>query len=357
MAAAYPGAIKSFTPPVVQDAVDTVYAAHINDLRYEVVAVESELGTGLKSSSWSVGNTAFTTATSSWPTLAQRLVNIENGLVTTNDVHTQYVKRAGDSLTGNLAMGGAILTNLGNGSATTDSLRYDQVLASSTTLISGLFSASTPTRDAYTGSAGTSAQPARADHVHPTSTPIGSVTAYAGPTAPTGWLLCNGQVVSRTTYAALFSVIGTTYNIGGEAGTDFRIPDLRGRVAAGLDNMGGSDAGRLDWQNVLGTVGTTSTSVDSGEQNHRLTALESGVAAHSHPITDPGHFHTLYQPTGTGGASLPSRIALDSQEPSYASTMASTTGISVNNATPQQASQEHNNMQPTILLNYIIKAS
>ena len=246
MAAAYPGAIKSFTPPVVQDAVDTVYAAHINDLRYEVVAVESELGTGLKASSWSVGNTAFTTATSSWPTLAQRLVNIENGLVTTNDVHTQYVKRAGDSLTGNLAMGSNKLTNLADGSAAadsatvgqvvlrngtnamtgnlsmstsykvtnaadgsaatdgatvgqvllknggntptanlpmggfkltglsvgasgSDSLRYDQVLASSTTLISGLFSATNPVMDG-TASVGSSAQPARSDHVHPTDT-------------------------------------------------------------------------------------------------------------------------------------------------------------------------------------------
>jgi len=79
--------------------------------------------------------------------------------------------------------------------------------------------------------------------------------------APAGALLCFGQVVSRTTYAGLFAVLGTTFNTGGEAGTDFRLPDLRGRVAAGKDDMGGSSAGRLNTMasTTLGGVGGAQT--------------------------------------------------------------------------------------------------
>lgn len=69
--------------------------------------------------------------------------------------------------------------------------------------------------------------------------PIGSMTAFAGTSAPARWILCDGRTVSRTTYADLFAVVSTTYNTGGEAGTVFRLPDLRGRVPVGPDNMSG----------------------------------------------------------------------------------------------------------------------
>src|SRR5579859_5390899 len=93
--------------------------------------------------------------------------------------------------------------------------------------------------------------------------PIGAVTDYAGATAPAGWLLCFGQLVSTTTYAALFAALGTTYGSGG--GT-FGIPDHRGRTSYGQDNMGGSAASRITVAGgnfdgtVLGNVG--------GLQNH-----------------------------------------------------------------------------------------
>ena len=69
--------------------------------------------------------------------------------------------------------------------------------------------------------------------------PIGSIQAYGGSTAPSGWLMCDGSAVSRTTYAELYSVIGTTYGTG-DGSTTFNLPDLRGRVAQGagtLDNI------------------------------------------------------------------------------------------------------------------------
>src|SRR5258706_233373 len=68
--------------------------------------------------------------------------------------------------------------------------------------------------------------------------PTGTVIAYAGATQPGGWLFCNHVPVSRSTYAALFAVIGTTYGVG-DGSMTFNVPDLRGRVAAGLDNLGG----------------------------------------------------------------------------------------------------------------------
>ena len=183
--------------------------------------------------------------------------------------------------------------------------------------------------------------------------PTGALTAFAGSTAPQGWLLCYGQAVSRTTYANLFAVIGTTYGTG-DGSTTFNLPDLRGRTVAGLDNMGGTDAGRLTWQNVLGTVGVSSTTVDSGEQQHTLSAAESGVPAHSHGITDPGHNHDLYQISGAGSAFAPN-YSMGTAVTAYAATVPNTTGITVNNNSAAAASAAHNNMQPTMLLNWIIR--
>ena len=72
--------------------------------------------------------------------------------------------------------------------------------------------------------------------------PVGCVIPFAGAAAPTGWLLCQGQAVSRTTYAQLFSVIGTTYG-SGDGSTTFNLPDMRGRVAVGSDANLGAHAG------------------------------------------------------------------------------------------------------------------
>lgn len=74
--------------------------------------------------------------------------------------------------------------------------------------------------------------------------PAGQVAYFAASAAPAGWLKCNGATVSRSTYAALFAVIGTDYNTGGEAGTEFRLPDLRGEFLRGWDDGRGIDTGR-----------------------------------------------------------------------------------------------------------------
>lgn len=181
--------------------------------------------------------------------------------------------------------------------------------------------------------------------------PIGSMMAYAGSTAPSFWLLCYGQAISRTEYEKLFAVIGTTYGVG-DGSTTFNLPDLRGRVVVSLDNMGGTDATRLSVTNTLGGSG--------GEETHLNTSAESGIVAHSHTITEPnsgqGHRHLIDRDTDAASGTAKSR-AVETGTGTGASvhTDRQTTGITIDNATAANAASAHNNMQPYILLNYIIK--
>ncbi len=97
----------------------------------------------------------------------------------------------------------------------------------------------------------------------------GIISAYGAATPPLGWLACDGVAVDRTVYAALFSIIGTTYGIG-DGTTTFNVPDMVSRLPIG--------AGIIP----LGTSGGVTS----------VTLSTSNLPAHSHGITDPGHTHT-----------------------------------------------------------------
>ena len=99
--------------------------------------------------------------------------------------------------------------------------------------------------------------------------PIGSVIDFAGSSAPSQWYFCNGQAISRTTYSALFAVIGTTYGVG-DGATTFNLPDLRCTVTAGVDAMGGSSTRGLLTSTYFGTAPTTIGN-NGGEQDITLT--------------------------------------------------------------------------------------
>jgi microcystin-dependent protein len=173
--------------------------------------------------------------------------------------------------------------------------------------------------------------------------PAGCVMPFAGTTPPDGWLLCYGQAVSRTGYSDLFAAIGTTYGAG-DGSTTFNLPDLRGRVAAGKDDMGGSAAGRLTSPVSGATLGAS-----GGEQSHMLSTAE--IPAHSHGVNDPGHAHSYgagqtpspFTPRGTNGDGTNFN--------NNPATNGAFTGISIQNAGGGGA---HNNTQPTIVLNHII---
>ena len=154
----------------------------------------------------------------------------------------------------------------------------------------------------------------------------GMLMPYGGTSEPTGVVLLR-TAVSRTTYAALFTALGTTYGTG-DGSTTFNLPDLRGRVIAGKDDMGTTSADRLT--NQTGGLDGDTLGATGGAETHTL--LEAELPSHTHSV-----------PQGGAGAS---NYALGGPAGSFSA--AQTTG-SVGSDTP------HNNVQPTIVLNYIIK--
>jgi microcystin-dependent protein len=155
--------------------------------------------------------------------------------------------------------------------------------------------------------------------------PIGAVTAYAGSSAPTGWLLCYGQAVSRTTYADLFAVVSTTYGVG-DGSTTFNLPDLRGRAVAGKDDMGGSSANRLTNQ--------------SGGLNGDTLGATGGAETATNPVTLTGSTAA----NGTGQSVTTGGATAAGLSHSHTVTLTGTTDAG-------------NNVQPTLILNYIIWAA
>ena len=108
----------------------------------------------------------------------------------------------------------------------------------------------------------------------------GVVQLYAGSTAPNGWLICNGQAVSRTTYAALFAVIGTTYGAG-DGSTTFNVPNLVNKTVRGSNSLGktgGADTVTLSTANLPAhTHGAGSYSAASNG-THTHNAMRSGTS-------------------------------------------------------------------------------
>lgn len=190
--------------------------------------------------------------------------------------------------------------------------------------------------------------------VPPNLFPVGAVMDYAGSSAPSGWLLCYGQNISRTTYAALFTAIGVTYGVG-DGSTTFTLPDLRGRVVAGKDDMGGSSANRLTDQtggldgDTLGDTGGSETHTLTTAQmpEHTHTGTTSSDGAHTHTVTAVGSTSVAASSGGTTGA------------PAAASSLTtSSNGAHTHTFTTASAGSDgaHNNVQPTIILNKIIFA-
>jgi microcystin-dependent protein len=180
--------------------------------------------------------------------------------------------------------------------------------------------------------------------------PAGSLQAYAGSTAPAGWLLCYGQLVSTSVYAALYAVLGTAYGSG--TGT-FGLPDLRGRSIFGLDNMGGTPAGRLTGSNTGNISAPTTLGSTGGEENHIVLSAEMPSHTHTASVTDPSHSHTIpninnFSPSGGGTGSFYNGAS------AAWSTNTATTGITVSNANTGGGGS-HNTTPPAIVMNWLIK--
>jgi microcystin-dependent protein len=203
------------------------------------------------------------------------------------------------------------------------------------------------------------------DYLIKNNTPAGVINMWATTTAPTSWLLCDGTAVSRTTYAALFAVISTTYGVG-DGSTTFNVPNLKGKVPVGRDSADVS----FDSMGETGGAKThTLTSAEMPVHTHTQDSHNHTQNAHTHTITDPGHIHSFNQWTlfySTAFVSAANTSTNTGSFPSTPNVNSNTTGITVNNQTPTNiattatnqnagSGSAHNNLQPYIVLNYIIK--
>lgn len=226
-------------------------------------------------------------ATNGWTGDAANNIGIEAGRHDTQDddfasgISQCLNKDGSNTATGNLNFGGSYkLTNLIPGTASTDSATYGQVLS------------------AASGA----------------TAPSGVIMMYGAASAPAGFLLCDGTAVSRTSYAALFAIIGTTYGAGNGT-TTFNVPDFQqrfplGKAAAGTGSTLGSTGGAIDHTHNtkahyhgLGTLATTTT--NSGHGHSHTLAVTSTNSGHGHGLgtltMQPAgaHFHTVNTATTT----------------------------------------------------------
>jgi len=146
----------------------------------------------------------------------------------------------------------------------------------------------------------------------------GFIRIHAGLTAPWGWLICDGSAVSRTIYSALFDVIGNSYGAG-DGSTTFNLPNLKGRVPLGLDVE----------QTEFDTLGKT-----GGAKTHALTTEQ--MPSHSHYVQ--GYTRTTYDENDI----FSNYSGLDTGNSQYWTSSAG-------------GGLAHNNLQPYIALNYMIK--
>ena len=104
--------------------------------------------------------------------------------------------------------------------------------------------------------------------------PVGTIQSHSANTAPSGWLICDGSPISRTTYSDLFLIVSTTWGVGDGSST-FNLPDLRGEFLRGFDNGLGSDpdAGSRTGGDSIGS----SQSSAYGSHSHHIRGGNGGI--------------------------------------------------------------------------------
>lgn len=208
------------------------------------------------------------------------------------------------TITSGVWSGTTILTSKGGTGSTT--LSSNQVLLGNGTGNIGVVSGWGTSGQLLQSNGGTSAPTWQSQG----TIPVGSVSAYASTTAPTGWLLADGTSYATTTYASLFSVIGYSY---GGTGANFNVPDIKGR-------------------NILMASTTANIGQTGGESNHTLTTAE--MPAHTHTVT--------YGSLGSGATT-------------NVSGGSSTLVVGTVNTGSAGSDGAHNVLDPYFVLQYIIK--
>ena len=199
-------------------------------------------------------------------------------------------------------------------------------------------------------------------------TPIGVIRLFAGSVAPNGWLVCNGDTISRSAYSNLFKVIGTTYGVG-NSNTTFTLPDMRGRCPIGV-GTGASLTARTLGSNVGAETATLSeanmashthaTTVGTQSANHTHTGTSGTVSA--------DHTHGWGRNVGSSGsyglrdgANRSSNGTPNMQAANQDHTHGTTTGTESANHTHSVTNSSTGSgtpvgiMLPSIVVNFIIK--
>ena len=158
----------------------------------------------------------------------------------------------------------------------------------------------------------------------------GMMNMYGGASAPSGWLLCDGASYLRTTYPALYTAIGTTF--GSADGTHFNVPDMRGRLPIGTGT--GTGGGLSGTGLPTGGTALTARSLGAwlGEETHTLITTEM-----------PSHVHTVGT-SNPGGGNAPVNGSYTAPGSAQITSMS-----------PAGGDGAHNNIQPTMTVNFIIK--
>lgn len=192
---------------------------------------------------------------------------------------------------------------------------------------------------------------------NPYSIPIGSSVDFWGTTAPnSSFVLSYGQAISRSTYSVLFGLLGTTYG-SGDGSTTFNVPDLRGRVVAGADNMGGVAAGRL----TDAVSGIDSLGDAGGAQSQTLTLaqLPTGITATgSGTVSTTSTNYTASSTDSVGGSAQGGGNQMGvpvSPGGTYARLASTGTTSTITSTSNNTSGNAHPNVQPTIISNKLLR--
>lgn len=184
-------------------------------------------------------------------------------------------------------------------------------------------------------------------------TPSGAISMFGGLVVPSGWLLCNGQAVSRTTYAALFAAISTYYG-NGDGSTTFNVPDMRGQFPRGFDNGAGVDPDASSRTaknggnsgNNIGSVQATATKLPTTA----FTATASGTTG----TESSGHTHGVPY-GGSGGSTGTICQSNDTGSFQTGGESASHTHSFSGAAVAGWGGGDHESRPPNVYVNFIIK--
>lgn len=343
MVAAYPGTVRIWTTKV--DLINIDYADDINTVQEEIYALQSTLGVNIQGAfvTTDARITDLEDNKAPWPHRHDILTDIDD---LDADFATEYLNNTRHDSTGRHVFG--------------VSAAFGNRVAASSVVANG---ASTGTKQ------GTSNTPAAADHRHEIGTATvgddalsdsqkwwpGDLKASGRTTAPTGWVLCDGSAYSRTdpTYSSLFAAIGTAFGVG-NGSTTFNVPDARSSTLIGAGQR----------------PGLTNRARGSflGEEQHVIDITE--VPAHNHTVPTSTHehlirvFNSFYEAAGYGLTNSPDgfgdRVIVIGDNPGH--NIQSDPGAPDTNTGPTGGNLgtggftvAHNNMQPSVAVNFFIK--